>query len=133
MESRGAGERRDDYLRRLDESDVEESGTGGGARLSVVISSLSKKSATFGDHALDPALQLACDQIVNEHHAEFAIVEAGNRGKVLAPIFDEDLAAFDVDFKKRFEAIGGKPRCDDNQALGTLGRETPDHRRRIGL
>jgi hypothetical protein len=27
VESRGAGERRDDYLRRLDESDVEESGT----------------------------------------------------------------------------------------------------------
>jgi hypothetical protein len=82
---------------------------------------------------LDPALQLACDQIVNEHHAEFAIVQARNCGKVLAPIFGEDLAAFDVDFIERFEAIGGKPGRNDHQALGPLGRETLDHRRRIGL
>ena len=73
--------------------------------------------------ALDPALQLACDQIVNEHHAEFAIVEARNCGKVLASISSEDLAAFDGDFIERLEAIGGKPRCDDNQAPGPLERE----------
>jgi hypothetical protein len=74
--------------------------------------------------ALDPALQLARDQIVNEHRAKFAIVEARNCGEVLASIFAEYLAAFDVKFIERFEAIGGKPRCDDNQALGPLGRET---------
>jgi hypothetical protein len=53
-----------------------------------------------------------------------AIVEARNCGKVLAAIFEENLAAFDVDFIECFEAIGGKPRRDDNQALGPLGRET---------
>src|ERR1041384_5942266 len=64
-----------------------------------------------------PALQLAPHDMRNHRHAGFAVVEAGNRGEVLAPRVVENLGVFAGDLLQRLEAIGGKSGRHDREIL----------------
>jgi len=67
-----------------------------------------------------PALELAQHQLADDVHAGVAIVQTGNRGKLLAAVVLEDLGVFLRDFFQRFQAIGPKIRV-----VTTAMRRTP--------
>src|ERR1041384_8884707 len=62
-----------------------------------------------------PALQLAPHDMRNDRHAGLAVVEAGNRGEVLAPCVVKDLGGFAGDLLPPLEALGGKSGRDDRE------------------
>src|SRR4051794_19936349 len=74
--------------------------------------------------SLDPALELAQHQRSDHIHAGVAVVEAGNRGKLLAAIVLEDLGILLRDLLQRLEAVGGKTRRDHRDAARALFRQT---------
>ena len=71
--------------------------------------------ATHGRHLtrLDPALQLALDNVQQHADAAIAVVEAGDEGEVLAAMLKEDLLVLLGDLFERLEAIGGEARRDE--------------------
>ncbi len=55
--------------------------------------------------ALDPTLQLAANERLNNFHAFFAIVEAWNVAEILAAGLVESLSRFVTDFVNGFQTV----------------------------
>src|ERR1039458_5366809 len=69
---------------------------------------------------LYPALKLPQHQLADDVHAGIAIVEAGDRGKLLAAIMFEDFGVFLRDFFQRFQTIGGEAGHHDGDAAHAI-------------
>src|ERR1700731_2212884 len=82
---------------------------------------------------LDPALKLAQHQLADDVHAGVAVVEAGDRGKLLAALVLEDLGVFLGDLFQRFQAIGGKAGHHDGDAAHAILRQLLDGLVGVGL
>src|SRR5262245_42158588 len=71
----------------------------------------------------EPGGQLAADEVLDDGHAERAVVEARDIGELLAAGRQEAGAVLHVQFLQRLEAIGGEARRDDGEAPGaSLGK-----------
>ena len=69
---------------------------------------------------LYPALKLAQHELADHVHAGLGIVEAGDRGELLAAIVFEDLCVFLRDLLQRLQAIGGEAGRDHRDALDAV-------------
>src|SRR6476620_3936954 len=91
--------------------------------------------ATHGRHLtrLEPALQLALDNMQKHADAAIAVVEAGDVGEVLAAVRKKDLLVLLGDLFERLEAIGGKARRENSDPLHTIAGQRLDGLVGIGL
>src|SRR6185437_12802260 len=81
----------------------------------------------------EPALKFAQHQLTYYIHARLAVVETGDRGKLLAAIVLEDLGVFLRDFLQRLEAVGGETRRHHGDAAHAVLGQLRDGLVGVGL
>src|SRR5437868_14446680 len=77
-------------------------------------------------YASYPSFELAQGDLPDHQHAGRAVVEAGNRRKILAAIFLERVRVLDRDLLQRFQTIGGKAGRDHRYAFDAAPGELAD-------
>src|SRR6266702_4911249 len=99
----------------------------------VIVPRSARSSRRFMARPSDPALQLAQHERPDHVHAGIAVIEAGDRGKLLAAIVLEYLGILPRDLLQRLQAISGEARRHHRDAAHAFLGETLHRLVGVGL
>src|SRR5262245_42843720 len=91
-----------------------------------LIASLFATRKPLDANASNPALKLAQHELADDVDAGFGVVEARDRGKLLAAMVPENLGILLRDLFQRLQAVGGEAGRDHGQSFHALLRQLLD-------